>query len=83
MVCIRGVLAVQLRDRTYIISRGGVVFIPKLTVRAFSNNGDAIVKVLVVDTRGGFNGKRTFCYLPAAIHGNIALWAHLIVFWSI
>lgn len=51
---LEGGLTVQVDEETSVVSKGGFIFIPKRTVHAFSNPGEAIVRVLVVDTPGGF-----------------------------
>ncbi len=51
---LEGELTIQLQNEQSVLLRGSFVFIPKMTVHAFSNASDAIVKVLVIDTPGGF-----------------------------
>lgn len=51
---LEGSLTVQVNDETSVVTKGGFLFIPKTTAHAFSNQTDAVVKVLVVDTPGGF-----------------------------
>ncbi len=51
---LEGDLTVQLENEIAVLSKGSFVFIPKMTVHAFANNSDAAVKLLVIDTPGGF-----------------------------
>ncbi len=51
---LEGELSVQLVNSETTILKGGFVFIPKNTVHTFSNKSDSIVKLLVIDTPGGF-----------------------------
>lgn len=51
---LEGGLTIQLEDETSILTKGSFIFIPKMTVHAFANQTDAAVKVLVIDTPGGF-----------------------------
>ncbi|MBE7174162.1 MAG: cupin domain-containing protein [Williamsia sp.] len=51
---LEGALTVQIDEDKSVISKGGFIFIPKRTVHAFANLSEGVVKVLVVDTPGGF-----------------------------
>ncbi|PSR52289.1 hypothetical protein AHMF7605_01510 [Adhaeribacter arboris] len=51
---LEGALTVQLADKTAVLTRGSFIFIPKRIVHAFANDSASTVKVLVVDTPGGF-----------------------------
>lgn len=51
---LEGDLTIELNEEKSVVSKGGFVFIPKQTVHAFANLSEAIVKILVVDTPGGF-----------------------------
>ena len=51
---LEGELTIQLANIISVLSKGSFVFIPKMTVHAFANNSDAAVKLLVIDTPGGF-----------------------------
>lgn len=51
---LEGELSVQLEHNTFVLTKGGFVFIPRQTAHAFSNKTDTVVKVLVMDTPGGF-----------------------------
>lgn len=49
-----GNLTIRLNSETLVLTAGSFLFIPKMTVHAFANHSDATVKVLVIDTPGGF-----------------------------
>ncbi len=49
-----GDLTVQIGEEISVVSKGGFIFIPKREVHAFANLSQAVVKVLVIDTPGGF-----------------------------
>jgi len=51
---LEGTLAVQLDEKETVITEGGFVFIPKRVVHAFSNKSEAVVRLLAIDTPGGF-----------------------------
>ncbi len=51
---LEGELTVQLSGETSVLTKGSFIFIPKMVVHTFSNQTDLLVKVLVVDTPGGF-----------------------------
>lgn len=51
---LEGELMVQLNNETHVFTTGDFIFIPKLTVHAFSNDSNSVARVLVVDTPGGF-----------------------------
>ena len=51
---LEGELTVQLGTEERTLPAGGFVFIPKRAVHAFANRSAAPVRVLVVDTPGGF-----------------------------
>jgi quercetin dioxygenase-like cupin family protein len=51
---LEGTLSAQLEDKETTITAGGFVFIPKRLVHAFSNKSEAVVRLLAIDTPGGF-----------------------------
>ncbi|MEI9955474.1 MAG: cupin domain-containing protein [Ferruginibacter sp.] len=51
---LEGSLTIQLDDQVTVLAKGSFIFIPKKTVHAFSNKTDEWVKLLVIDTPGGF-----------------------------
>lgn len=51
---LEGEVSIQLNNEQATIREGGFVFIPKKTVHTFSNKSDSIVRLLVIDTPGGF-----------------------------
>jgi quercetin dioxygenase-like cupin family protein len=51
---LEGALSIELDNEETTILKGGFAFIPKKTVHAFSNKSNAIVRLLVIDTPGGF-----------------------------
>lgn len=51
---LEGELIIQVEKQVSVLPKGGFVFIPKRTAHAFANQSDSVVKILVVDTPGGF-----------------------------
>jgi len=51
---LEGELTVLIADKTSLLPKGSFIFIPKNTIHAFANTSTTEVKVLVVDTPGGF-----------------------------
>ena len=51
---LEGELTVLLNNDTLLLTTGSFIFIPKMSVHAFANQSDAVVKVFVVDMPGGF-----------------------------
>jgi quercetin dioxygenase-like cupin family protein len=51
---LEGNLTIQLKNEISVLTKGSFVFIPKKVVHAFSNRSNAVVKVLTIDTPGGF-----------------------------
>lgn len=49
-----GSLTVQLETALHTLEKGSFLFVPKKAVHAFSNKTGAAIKVLVIDTPGGF-----------------------------
>ncbi|WP_146153701.1 cupin domain-containing protein [Adhaeribacter arboris] len=51
---LEGELTVQVGDKLLVLTTGSFIFIPKRLVHAFANSSEALVKILVIDTPGGF-----------------------------
>ncbi|MEI9933846.1 MAG: cupin domain-containing protein [Ferruginibacter sp.] len=51
---LNGELSIELDTKETTIPTGGFVFIPKRVVHAFSNKSDSVVRLLAIDTPGGF-----------------------------
>ena len=49
-----GSLTIQLENEISVLSQGSFIFIPRMTVHAFSNPYDVFVQLLVIDMPGGF-----------------------------
>ncbi|MDB5116510.1 MAG: cupin protein [Mucilaginibacter sp.] len=51
---LHGDLTVRLGDKIFSVKEGSFIFIRKLTVHAFANKTNEVLRVLVIDTPGGF-----------------------------
>lgn len=51
---LEGDLTVRLNEKILTLTKGSFIFIPRQTVHAFANKSNIMVKVLVIDTPGGF-----------------------------
>ncbi|QNF33720.1 cupin domain-containing protein [Adhaeribacter swui] len=51
---LEGVLSVEVNGKEMTLVKGDFIFIPKYVVHAFSNKSDSAVRLLAIDTPGGF-----------------------------
>lgn len=68
---LEGELTVQLGGEGSVLTQGSFIFIPKRVVHAFANKSNGAVRLLVVDTPGGF--ERYYDDLQAAFGKDKAI----------
>jgi quercetin dioxygenase-like cupin family protein len=51
---IEGALNIEVDNKEMTLEKGAFVFIPKKVIHAFSNKSDSTVRLLAIDTPGGF-----------------------------
>ena len=65
---LEGLLTTQSNGEEMTVNKGGFIFIPKQTVHAFSNKSEGVVRLLAIDTPGGF--EKYYDDLEAAFGGG-------------